>query len=161
MLFQMTKTNSKECKKFNSYWVVYFKVLFCLGLIKFNNLLFKGFRNSWITDLQIEFLQFTYHRWKQRVVEEIIFISNTFYGLVDMHSLYRSGCLPTIPQNSEKFMGRHLYQCRVFLIKLQQNLKEPFHNFKRTFFTEHDYFWLYNQRATELALSRTYFLPLC
>lgn len=128
---------------------------------KIQYLLFKGFRNSWITDLQIEFLQFTYHRWKQRVVEEIIFISNTFYGLVDMHSLYRSSCLPTIPQNSEKFMGRHLYQCRVFLIKLQQNLKEPFHNFKRTFFTEHDYFWLYNQRATELALSRTYFLPLC
>ena len=37
----MTKTNSKECKKFNSYWVVYFKVLFCLGLIKFNTCFLK------------------------------------------------------------------------------------------------------------------------
>ena len=63
----MTKTNSKECKKFNSYWVVYFKVLFCLGLIKFNTCriaesrIFRlSFFSSLITDGNKELLKKLY-----------------------------------------------------------------------------------------------------
>ena len=36
VFFEMSKTNSNTCKKFNSLLVVYYESFFFLGLIKFN-----------------------------------------------------------------------------------------------------------------------------